>query len=96
MTSNGIANTPSRFHSAGRQGKIGEDGCLVYSAWGIVVCVSNKTVISIIIYVDRALDFLWLCCGYWARRPSNLEAFCEGLMGSTQLFIMNLAWKLGL
>ena len=29
MTSNGIANTPSRFHSAGRQGKIGEDGCLV-------------------------------------------------------------------
>ena len=47
-------------------------------------------------YVDRALDFLWLCCGYWTRRPSNLEAFCEGLMGSTQLFIMNLAWKLGL
>jgi hypothetical protein len=26
---------------------------------GIVPCVSNKTVISIIIYVDRALDFLW-------------------------------------
>ena len=26
MTSNGIVNTPSRFHSAGRQGKIAEDG----------------------------------------------------------------------
>ena len=26
MTSNGIANTPSRFHSAGRQGKRAEDG----------------------------------------------------------------------
>jgi hypothetical protein len=25
MTSNGIANTPSRFHSADRQGKMGED-----------------------------------------------------------------------
>jgi hypothetical protein len=38
--------------------------------WGegeIVPCVSNKTVISIIMYVDRALDFLWLCCGYWTR-----------------------------
>ena len=41
-------------------------------------------------YVDRALDFLWLCCGYWTRRPSNLEAFCEGLMGSTQLFIIRM------
>jgi hypothetical protein len=29
MTSNGIANTPSRFHSAGRQGKIGVLGDLV-------------------------------------------------------------------
>jgi hypothetical protein len=26
MTSNGIANTPSRFHSAGRQGKMWEGG----------------------------------------------------------------------
>ena len=66
MTINGIANTPSRFHSAGRQGKIGEDGCLV-GGGGIVPCVSNKTVISIIMYVDRVLDFLWLCCGYWTR-----------------------------
>ena len=41
-------------------------------------------------YVDRALDFLWLCCGYWTRRPSNLEAFCKGLERSTQRFIMNL------
>ena len=67
--------------------------------WGegeIVPCVSNKTVISIIMYVDRALDFLWLCCGYWTRRPSNLEAFCEGLKRSTQLFIRNLAWRWGL
>jgi hypothetical protein len=39
------------------------------------------------------LDFLWLCCGYWTMRPSNLEAFCEGLMGSTQLFIMNWGGK---
>jgi hypothetical protein len=46
-----------------------------------------------ITYVGRALDFLWLCCGYGTRRPSNLEAFCEGLERSTQLFIMNLAWK---
>ena len=39
-------------------------------------------------YVDRALDFLWLCCGYWTRRPSNLEAFCKGLERSTQRFIV--------
>ena len=52
---------------------------------GIVPCVSNKTVISIIMYVDRVLDFLWLCCGYWTRRPSNLEAFCKGLEGIIKL-----------
>ena len=89
MTSNGIANTPSRFHSAGRQGKMGEDGCVGGGVGGIVPCVSNKTVINIIMYVDRALDFLWLCCGYWTRRPSNLEAICKGLERSTQRFIMN-------
>jgi hypothetical protein len=44
----------------------------------------------------RALDFLWLCCGYGTRRPRNLEAFCEGLKRSTQLFIRNLAWRWGL
>jgi hypothetical protein len=43
---------------------------------------------NIVMYVDRALDFLWLCCGYWTRRPSNLEAFCKGLERSTQRFIM--------
>ena len=47
MTSNGIANTPSRFHSAGRQGKMGEDGCGGGGVGGIVPCVSNKTVINI-------------------------------------------------
>ena len=33
--------------------------------------------VNIVMYVDSSLDFLWMCCGYWARRPSNLEAFCK-------------------
>ena len=35
----------------------------------------------------------WLCGGFGTRRPSNLEAFCEGLEGATQRFIINLAYK---
>ena len=44
----------SSFYRAVRQCKIGEDGCLV-GGGGIVPCVSNKTVISIIMYVDRVV-----------------------------------------
>ena len=37
-------------------------------------------------YVDSSLDFLWMCCGYWARRPSNLEAFCKRPRGGRSAF----------
>ena len=67
-------NHPFSFpqcRQAGQNGGGWVCGCVCVWGGGIVPCVSNKTVISIIIYVDRVLDFLWLCCGYWARRPSN-------------------------
>jgi hypothetical protein len=38
----------------------------------------------------------WWCCGCGTRRPSSLEAFCKGLEGATQRFIIKLAYKWGL
>jgi hypothetical protein len=65
MTNNGIAITLSRFHRASRVMVLFKINML--GGGGIVPCVSNKTVISIIMYLDRVLDFLWLCYGYWTR-----------------------------
>ena len=65
MTSNGIANTPSRFHSAVRQGKIVEDACFMQDSDGgrkhrtCVCCMQG------------------VCGGFGTRRPSNQEAFRE-------------------
>jgi hypothetical protein len=47
MASNGIANTPSRSHSADRQGKMGEGGCV---GGGVVVVVGGK----------RTMRVLWM------------------------------------
>jgi hypothetical protein len=33
-----------------------------------------------------------LCGDFGTRRPSTLEAFCEGLEGATQRFIIKLAY----
>jgi hypothetical protein len=38
----------------------------------------------------HAVTVWWLCD---TRRPSSLEAFCEVLMGSTQLFIIKSSCK---
>ena len=34
-----------------------------------------------------------LCGDFGTRRPSTLEAFCEGLEGATQRFIIELPYK---
>ena len=34
--------------------------------------------------------------GFGTRRPSSLEAFCKGLEGAAQRFIIKLAYKWGL
>ena len=57
-------------------------GWLLHRTWGGIVAGA--------LFVLPSAGILWLCCGYWTRRPSNLEAFCKGLERSTQRFIMNL------
>ena len=87
MTSNEIAITPSRLHSAGRAmvlfktNMLGGRG-ISRSSSGVVIVY----LVNIIMYVDSSLDFLWMCCGYWARRPSNLEAFCKRPRGGRSAF----------
>ena len=87
MTSNEIASTPSRLHSAGRAmvlfktNMLGGRGVSRSSSGVIIVDLVN-----IVMYVDSSMDFLWLCCGYWARRPSNLEAFCKRPRGGRSAF----------
>ena len=87
MASNEIAITPSRLHSAGRAmvlfktNMLGGRGISRISSGVVIVYLVN-----IVMYVDSSLDFLWMCCGYWARRPSNLEAFCKRPRGGRSAF----------
>ena len=75
MTSNGIANTPSRFHSAGRlgdrNGRVGrkeEDSDGGEEAQNKCVCCMQ-----------------WFCCGCGLVAWSHLV---RGLEGAAQLFII--------